>query len=107
MCPLLYDAQVASDILAMSSAIAFVFVHCMLLRYAGVEDCLCIALAGALMGLSSLAVMGNSLTLQLQGRSGRQPPKADAGAASLPQNSLIQQSLPQQHHQPDAAASNS
>lgn len=107
MCPLGYDAQVASDILAMCSAIAFVFVHCLLINHAGAEDCLCFALAGALMGLSSLAVMGNSLTLQLHGRATRQSPKADAGAASLPQNSLIQQSLPQQHHQPDAAAANS
>ena len=59
------------------------------------------------MGLSSLAVMGNSLTLQLHGRPARLSSRAETPAASLPQNAHMQQSLPQQHHHADAAGAKS
>ena len=59
------------------------------------------------MGLSSLAVMGNSLTLQLHGRRAKPSLRAETHAASLLQNAHMQESPTQQHHHADAAGANS
>ena len=58
------------------------------------------AYVGALMGLSSLAVMGNSLTLQLHGRPSRHSPRADM--LNVPSQHSHMQTAAQHHHEAQA-----